>query len=40
MSLDQYSVLGKAPVSDDLKKLSTTDIHLTINKLNAGYGKM
>ena len=28
MAKDQYSVLGKAPSSDDLKKLS------------AGYGKM
>ena len=40
MSKDQYSVLGKAPVSDDLKKLSENDIHLTIKQLSAGYGKM
>jgi len=40
MSKDQYSVLGKAPVSDDLKKLSKSDIHLTIKQLSAGYGKM
>jgi len=40
MSKDQYSVLGKAPVSDDLKKLSERDIHLTIKQLSAGYGKM
>ena len=40
MSKDQYSVLGKAPVSDDLKKLSESDIHITIKKLSAGYGKM
>ena len=40
MVKDQYSVLGKAPSSDDLKKLSSTDIHLTIKQLSAGYGKM
>ena len=40
MAKDQYSVLGKAPVSDDLKKLSSNDIHLTIKQLSAGYGKM
>ena len=40
MSKDQYSVLGKAPSSDDLKKLSSSDIHLTIKQLSAGYGKM
>ena len=40
MSKDQYSVLGKAPISDDLKKLSENDIHLTIKQLSAGYGKM
>ena len=40
MIKDQYSVLGKAPVSDDLKKLSSSDTHLTINHLSAGYGKM
>ena len=37
---DQYSVLGKAPAIDDLKKLSPDNAHLTINKLSAGYGKM
>jgi len=37
---DQYSVLGKAPGIDELKKLSPTNTHLTINKLSAGYGKM
>jgi branched-chain amino acid transport system ATP-binding protein len=37
---DQYSVLGKAPVIEDLKKLSPDNTHLTINKLSAGYGKM
>ena len=37
---DQYSVLGKAPAIDDLKKLSPENTHLTINKLSAGYGKM
>ena len=40
MVKDQYSVLGKAPNSDDLKKLSSSDTHLTINHLSAGYGKM
>ena len=40
MVKDQYSVLGKAPSSDDLKKLSSNDTHLTIKQLSAGYGKM
>ena len=40
MAPDQYSVLGKAPVSDDLKKLSSNNVHLTIKQLSAGYGKM
>ncbi len=40
MVKDQYSVLGKAPSSDDLKKLSSSDTYLTINHLSAGYGKM
>ena len=37
---NQYEVLGKAPVAEDLKNLSSEDIHLTIKNLNAGYGKM
>ena len=37
---NQYEVLGKAPVADDLKKLSPSDIHLTIKNMNAGYGNM
>ena len=37
---NQYEVLGKAPGPDELKKLSNSDIHLTIKNLNAGYGKM
>ena len=37
---DQYSVLGKAPAIEDLKKLSPDNTHLTIDKLSAGYGKM
>jgi len=37
---DQYEVLGKAPGSNELNKLSSDNIHLTINKLSAGYGKM
>jgi len=39
MSSDQYSVLGKAPGTDDLKKLSPSDDHLIIKQLSAGYGK-
>ena len=37
---DQYTVLGKAPGPDELKKLSPIDVHIAINKLSAGYGKM
>ena len=37
---NQYEVLGKAPVAEDLKNLSPSDVHLTIKNLNAGYGKM
>ena len=37
---NQYEVLGKAPVADDLKRLSPSNIHLTIKDMNAGYGKM
>ena len=37
---NQYDVLGKAPGPEDLKKLSSNNIHLTIEKLFAGYGKM
>jgi len=37
---DQYEVLGKAPGPNELNKLSPDNIHLTINKLSAGYGKM
>ena len=40
MSTDQYSVLSKAPGPEELKRLSSNDVHLTINNLNAGYGKM
>jgi len=40
MSIDQYSVLGKTPGPEELKKLSSNDVHLTIKNLNAGYGKM
>ena len=36
---DQYSVLGDAPRKEDLKKLSS-NTHLTITNLSAGYGKM
>ena len=37
---NQYEVLGKAPVADDLKRLSPSDIHLTIKDMNAGRGKV
>tara|TARA_B100001121_G_scaffold304417_1_gene319925 strand:+ start:56 stop:841 length:786 start_codon:yes stop_codon:yes gene_type:complete len=37
---NQYEVLGAAPKSDDLKKLSPNEIHLAIKNLSAGYGKM
>ena len=37
---NQYEVLGKAPVAEDLKKLSPENVHLTIKGLSAGYGKM
>ena len=40
MATGQYSVLGKAPGSDELKKLSQDEVFLTIKKLSAGYGKM
>ena len=36
----QYEVLGAAPKADDLKKLSPNNVHLKINNLSAGYGKM
>ena len=31
---NQYEVLGKAPGPEDLKNLSSEDIHLTIKNLN------
>ena len=37
---NQYEVLGKAPGAEDLNKLSSSDIHLTIKNMNAGYGTM
>ena len=37
---NQYEVLGKAPGSEDLKKLSPNNNHITIKKMSAGYGKM
>ena len=37
---NQYEVLGKAPVAEDLKKLSSHDIHLKIKTLNAGDGNL
>tara|TARA_B100001250_G_scaffold406779_1_gene426404 strand:- start:881 stop:1666 length:786 start_codon:yes stop_codon:yes gene_type:complete len=37
---NQYEVLGKAPVAEDLKKLSSKEVHLKIKNLSAGYGKM
>ena len=32
---NQYEVLGKAPVAEDLKKLSSENVHLTIKGLSA-----
>ena len=40
MPTEQYSVLGEAPDSLKLQKLSSSDFHLSIENLNAGYGKM
>ena len=40
MATDQYSVLGEAPTAEELKELASNDTHLTIEGLNAGYGKM
>ena len=45
MSIEQYSVLGEAPDSLKLQELSskelrTLDFQLSIENLNAGYGKM
>ena len=37
---NQYEVLGKAPEAEDLNKLSSDNVHLTIKNLSAGYGKM
>ena len=37
---NQYEVLGDAPKAEDLKKLSSENVHLNINGLSAGYGKM
>ena len=37
---NQYEVLGKAPGVEDLKKLSSSNLHLQIKNLSAGYGKM
>ena len=40
MSKDQYSFLGDAPSSEELKQLSSSNDYLSIENLNAGYGKM
>ena len=45
MPTEQYSVLGEAPDSLKLQELSskewrTPDFQLSIENLNAGYGKM
>ena len=37
---NQYEVLGKAPVPEELKKLSPKENNVTIKKMSAGYGKM
>ena len=38
--VNQYEVLGDAPKTEDLKKLSKEHVHLKISNLSAGYGKM
>ena len=38
--MSDYSVLGSAPTKDDLKKLAPDNVHVTIEGLTAGYGKM
>jgi branched-chain amino acid transport system ATP-binding protein len=38
--IDQYSVLGKAPTNIQLQLLASNQPHLSIEGLNAGYGKM
>ena len=40
MSDDQYSVLGEAPGTNELKNLCKNKYFLSIENLNAGYGKM
>ena len=40
MSDNQYSVLGNTPGPNELKKLCLNDYYLSIENLNAGYGKM
>ena len=37
---DQYSVLGEAPSKEQLQSLVSNQSHITIEGLNAGYGKM
>ena len=37
---DQYSVLGSAPTKKDLQKLAPDNVHVQIEGLTAGYGKM
>ena len=37
---DQYSVLGAKPTKSDLQSLSPNDVHVAIEGLTAGYGKM
>jgi branched-chain amino acid transport system ATP-binding protein len=37
---NQYEVLGRAPGSEELQKLSPKENHVTIKKMSAGYGKM
>jgi len=37
---DQYSVLGSAPTKEDLQKLAPDNVHVLIEGLTAGYGKM
>ena len=37
---DQYSVLGDAPTNSQLQSLASNKSHISIEGLNAGYGKM
>ena len=40
MLVEEYSVLGETPKSEELKKLCSEDVFVNISNLSAGYGKM